>query len=362
MNRHEVRLLQQIRQYPSVTITMPTHRTTPQNRQDPLRLKNLAAEATNRLLTEFSKREMETVITRLDRLIADVDFRNTSDGLALFVNQDFGRAVYLPFSAKERVSIDNTFATRELVYGLNHSSRYWLLVLSEKPTRLYEGANDNTLIEIEDEGFPMTHMGRGGATALPGGRGVSRSATRDDSHRQFFRQVDAALKPFLADDPLPLIVAGVDRYLAFFNEVSAHTGAVIGTITGSHDKTSAHQLSQLAWPLVEQHLAEKRQGALARLEQAMNDRKFASTVGEVWRLALEGRGDTLLVEEDYHYPARVDDSGMHITAADDPKAPDVIDDAVDEIIETVLDKQGQVIFLPNGDLTQHQRITLILRY
>ena len=147
MNRHEVRLLQQIRQYPCVTITMPTHRSAPQNKQDPVRLKNLAAEAANRLLGEFSKREIETVLSRLDRLVAEVDFRNTTDGLALFVNQDFARAVYLPFSTKERVVVDETFATRDLVYGLNHSSRYWVLVLSEKPTRLYEGDND-TLVEI----------------------------------------------------------------------------------------------------------------------------------------------------------------------------------------------------------------------
>ena len=361
MNRHEVRLLQQIRQYPSITITMPTHRTAPQNRQDPVRLKNLVTEATNRLLSEFSRREVEVVLNRLDRLATDVDFRTTTDGLALFANQDFGRITYLPFPAKERVAVDETFATRDLVYGLNHSSRYWVLVLSEKPTRLYEGAND-MLVEIQGEGFPMTHTGRGGESALPGGKGVRRSALRDEVHRQFFRQVDAAFKPFHTDDPLPLIVIGVDRYLSFFNEVSAHTGAIAGTIQGNHDKTSAHQLSQLAWPLVEQHLAAERQGAPDRLEKAINDRRFASTVGEVWRLALEGRGETLLVEEDFHYPARVDATGMHITPADDATAPDVIDDAVDEIIETVIDKGGKVIFLPNGDLEQHQRITLILRY
>jgi hypothetical protein len=361
MNRHEVRLLQQIRQYPSVTITMPTHRTAPENRQDPVRLRNLAVEATNRLLGEFSKRDIDPVLTRLDRLVAEVDFRNTTDGLALFVNQDFARITYLPFPTKERVVVDETFATRDLVYGLNHSSRYWVLVLSEKPTRLYEGAND-TVVEIQDEGFPMTHAGRGGESALPGGKGVRRSALRDEVHRQFFRQVDNAFKPFYTDDPLPLVVVGVDRYLAFFSELSAHTGAVAGTIQGNHDKTSAHQLSQLTWPLIEQHLAQQRQDALNRLERAMNERKFASTVGEVWRLSLEGRGDTLLVEEDYHYPAHVDESGLHITPADDAAAPGVIDDAVDEIIETVIDKGGQVIFLPNGDLEQHQRITLILRY
>lgn len=79
-------------------------------------------------------------------------------------------------------------------------------------------------------------------------------------------------------------------------------------------------------------------------------------------MAHEGRGRLLLVEEDFHYPARVDESGLHITLADDPAAPDVMDDTVDDIIEEVLRKQGQVVFVENGKLDQHQRIALILRY
>ena len=48
--------------------------------------------------------------------------------------------------------------------------------------------------------------------------------------------------------------------------------------------------------------------------------------------------------------------------ADDPTAPDVIDDAVDELIEIVLAKGGRVIFVDNGALAIHQRVALILRY
>jgi hypothetical protein len=58
------------------------------------------------------------------------------------------------------VVIDETFATRDLVYALNRLSRYWVLALSEKPTRLFEGVKD-TLVEVENQGFPMTHTGRG---------------------------------------------------------------------------------------------------------------------------------------------------------------------------------------------------------
>jgi hypothetical protein len=114
--------------------------------------------------------------------------------------------------------------------------------------------------------------------------------------------------------------------------------------------------------LVKLNLDQQRQQILGELDKAVSERKFASGVGEVWRLANEGRGRLLLVEEDFHYPARLDESGTHLVPADDHEAADVMDDAVDEIIEMVMSKQGQVVFVDNGSLDAHQRIALVLRY
>lgn len=361
MNRHDVQLLQQVSGYPALTITLPTHRTAPDNFQDPIRLRNLVTQAVDRLLSEFSKREVAPLMERLERLVNSVDLRHTLDGLVLCVNQDFGAKYYLPFSLPERVVVAETFLTRDLVFAMNRTPRYWTLVLSEQPTRLYEGTRD-TLLEVQEGGFPMTHEGPGGATALPGGFGVNVSAIRDERHRQFFRAVDEALKPFLADDPLPLTVVGVDRFQAFFSEVTAHKNAILTTLLGSHDKTTPPELAKLIWPLVEAALAEQRQQYMVELDRAIGEQKVASTVGEIWRMAHEGRGRMLLVEEDFHYPGRVDETGFHLSPADDPTTPGFIEDAVDDIIETILSKQGRVVFIPNGQLETHQRIALILRY
>lgn len=361
MNRHDLHLLKQAKGYPAVTITLPTHRSAPENRQDPIRVKNLVEQATNRLLGEFNKREIEVLVARLQALAESIEYRNTLDGLALFVTHEFSQLVYLPFSLKERVAVDDTFFLRDLVFAMNRTPRYWVLALSEKPTRLFDATREN-LVEITEGGFPLTHTRPGGEESLPGGFGVQKSAYRDERHRQFFRDIDSALKPFLADDPLPLAVVGVDRYLSFYNEVSNHKDAVITTLTGSHDKTSAHELGKLVWPLVKASLAEERRQVLSELDKAIGERKFVSTVGEVWRAAHEGRGRLLLVEEDFHYPARVDSSGTQISAAEDVEAPDVMDDAVDEIITAVLEKQGKVVFIENGQLQEHRRIALILRY
>lgn len=361
MNKHDIDLLQKISGYPALSITLPTHRTSPENRQDPIRVGNLVAEARERLLTEFSKREIEPLLDRLEKLVDTIDYRYALDGLALFVNRDFARAFFLPFSLKERVAVDETFYTRDLIYAMNRTPRYWVLVLSEQPSRLFEGSHE-TLIEVKEDVFPLTHTGPGGESPLPGGFGIKKSQYRDERHRQFFRQVDAALRPFLLDDPLPLIVVGVDRYLAFFKEVSEHKDAISATLEGSHDSTPEHELGELVWPVVKQALAKERQKYLDELDQAIGERKYASAIGEVWRMAQAGRGRLLLVEEDFHYPARVDESGLHIEPAEDAEAPDVLDDAVDEVITTVLEKGGKVVFLENGQLDAHSRIALILRY
>ncbi len=361
MNKHDVLLLQQIKGYPLVTITLPTHRTAPENQQDPIRVKNLVNQAVDRLLNEFPKREVEPILRNLDQIANQIDYRFAQDGLAMYIHQDFARLFYLPFPLRERVVIDESFFTRDLVFALNRTQRYWVLVLSEKPTRLYEGIRD-ALNEVQADGFPMIHEGPGGEEPLPGGFGVRKSHIRDEYHRKFFRQVDQALNPFLADDPLPLVVVGVERYLAFFNEITSHKSHILTTLTGNHDQTPPHELAKLVWPLVELNLNEERKRSLLDLEKAIGERKVVTTIGEIWRYAQEGRGRLLLVEENFHYPAKVAESGLTLLPAEDPTAPDVLDDAVDEIVEAVLAHGGQVIFLEDGLLAEHQRIALILRY
>jgi len=360
MNRHDLRELQDIHSYPCLTITLPTHRTRPDKGQDPIRVKNLVTEGTNRLLGEFSKRDLAPLLDRLDTLAAAIDYDNTLDGLVLAVNRDMGREYVLPFTLNERVVVDDTFFTRDLVHALNRTRRYWVLSLSEQSTRLFAATRED-LEEITTGGFPMRHSGPGGDTALPGGQGVNTSAYRDDRHRQFFRDVDKAYRAFASDDPLPLALAGVDRYLAFFREVSGGD-EIIATLRGNVDDLTPHDLGRRIWPQVREGFTARRREALHELEAAMGQRRAASGLTDVWPLAGLGRGKVLVVEEGYHQPGRLNESGQLNLNVDDPTAPDVMDDAVDEVITTVLAKGGRVVFVEDGELAFHNRIALILRF
>ena len=71
---------------------------------------------------------------------------------------------------------------------------------------------------------------------------------RDESHRQFFRKVDEALAAIQKDDHLPVIVVGVDRFLAFYQEVTKDPDAIVGVVAGSYDNPNTTALGKLVWP------------------------------------------------------------------------------------------------------------------
>jgi len=69
----------------------------------------------------------------------------------------------------------------------------------------------------------------------------------------------------------------------------------------------------------------------------------------------------LAVEESLFYPARLSDGGDTLTPSSDLDAPDVVDDAVDELIEHVLLRGGWIAVVSDGSLAEHGRVALALR-
>ena len=360
ISRSELKSLQSQQDYPSVSLLAPTHRSGPANKRDRIVVKNLLAKAVERLHGEFKKREVAAVTQNLKKLVAKVDWEHALDGLALFASREPAKSVYLPFRVKARAVIDASFATRDLVFTLNRAPRYRVLVLSENRTRLFE-ATTNVLTEESAKPFPMVHTGPGGASKLPGGQGINRSAVRDESHRQFFRLVDEALGVIQKHDPLSLVVVGVDRYLAFYQEIAKDPDSIIGLVAGSHDKTSPSELGKLVWPVFKAGSTLKRTRALVRLKEAVSANRHASGIDQVWRAAFDKRCQILLVETGFEHPADVTPEGDRLLPYSG-HGPAALDDAVDEVIEKILADGGEVFFYEPGILDLHQRIAAVLRY
>lgn len=356
VSREELKSYLKHRGYPSISILAPTHRAAPLNKQDPIKVKNLVSKAVARLHKEFSKREVAGVVKNLRELVKNVDWKHTLDGLALLVSEKHSSAITLPFRVKPRVVIHESFATRDLIYAYNRTPPYRILVLSHSTT-LYDAWK--TSLDEHTKPFPFIHRGPGGASKLPGGPGVNVSGKRDDAHRTFYRSVDKAVAAVQKGNPLPLILVGAERNLAFFREVTSQAESIVGMLAGNHDKTPPSALGKLVWPVFESAETLRRTDALVQLDAAVDASRHASGIAQVWREAAGAMCRILLVEKDFKYPADVSTDGNVLTPHTGGAAS--LDDAVDEVIERVLDTGGKVYFYAPGDLGVHQKIAAVLR-
>jgi hypothetical protein len=191
-------------------------------------------------------------------------------------------------------------------------------------------------------------------------------AYRDEYDRAFVRRANEELTQVLAHDSSPVIVTGVTRNLSLWDELSTNQSHIqshiAGTLDGSYESASTHDLGPLVWPVMQEFMARSRTQVLGNLGEAISSNQYAAGIDEVWTMAHEGRGQTLLVEEDFHYAGQLDSNGQLVPAPEGATGDGIIGDAVDDLIETVLNNRGRVVFVDNGSLETHNRIALTLRF
>lgn len=358
LRKQDVNDLIDVRADGAVTVLCPTDRRRPGNAGDPLRFRHLVDQARERLRKGYVKSVALALMDSLGEAARTVDWDHPLDGIAVFAVDDRAIRYRVPFTVPERVTVDETFATRDLMRGFTRQTRFRVLVLAEKPARLLEGTGSD-LHEVESHGFPLVVEGARGEPLASGGY-TTHTHQSEEQHRQFFRRVDEALAEATAGDPLPLVVTGVERDVAFFREVTIHAASVVAWLARDQERASPAELAASAVPLIEQALTAQRVAAVRELAEAVGSGHATVGVREVWRQAQEGRGRVLLVEEDFEYPARIVDGELEPAA--DSAAPGVVDDAVDEIAEDVVRAGGDVVIVGAGDLAEHGPVALVTRY
>ncbi|MDO5638894.1 MAG: hypothetical protein Q4G28_03410 [Neisseria sp.] len=346
MNLATIKTIQSLQSDPSVTITLPTHRSYPDNEKDPIRLKNLVNQSISRLERDYGKRETAAIAASISRLADGVNHRYNLDGLVLFASADYTGVFHLPFDLPERVTIADNFLTRDLVYAFNRSPLYLLTVLSENGTRLFVGHKD-ALDEVAAYGFPFT------LEAETPEASVSQdiSHVRDQMLTDQMRDVGEALAEAQKQIAAPIVVAGVDRNIGHFKDGARNSGQVMLYINSGHNSDSARELAQTVWPQVREALAAARGQVAAELENAKSNNLFVGGLNEIWQAVNDGRAAVLVVEEDLHIAAEVSSDGREITEVlAEAAGSSGYEDIVDEIIEKALATGAEVKFADNGSL------------
>ncbi|MBD0707832.1 MULTISPECIES: chemotaxis protein [unclassified Streptomyces] len=352
--------LRQPRPYPAVSLVMPTHRREPDNAQDPVRLRNLVAEAEKAIQEDpgISRERRVELLEELRRAVADVDLVHAEDGLVVYVASGEHQIWTVARTVPERVVLAETFLTRNLVAAQAAEQPSWALAVAADRISLWSGSPERTT-EHTGNGFPFTRSLEDPDVERKEQIGDVPSTFRDEAARQFFREANEALDKVLAADPRPLYVLGEPAALTLLEETGSLRAGTTPLQHGGLARGPAEAVHEAVEPARLARVAAASATVVAELDAARGRREFAGGIDEVWQAAKDGRIRLLAVEDQYRTVVR--DEGDHLEPAE-AGSPDSRDDMVDEIVERALDTGAEVQFVREDTLLDFGRIAAVLRY
>lgn len=366
---------------PCLSLYLPTHRHHPDNKQDPIRFKNLVETLEESLLQQFSKDEIRPLLEPFLALESDRDFWNhTFDGLAVLGAKGIFRVYKLQRPVAELAVVADSFHSKPLMRILQSADRYHVLALNRNEIRLFEG-NRDALDEIEPaQGVPRTiteALGEesiephqtvasyggvgGGQSPMHHGHGEKESEVDEDAER-FFRAVDrAVLKHHSQPSGVPLILAALPMHHHKFHEVSHNPFLIQENIDIHPDALSSiDELRQRAWQLMKPRYLARLAALVEKFGNAKPEGLGEDDLKQVAKAVVAGRVATLLIEAHREIPGRIDAATGDIQL-DNLTHPEV-DDVLDDLATLGMKMGGQVVIVPAKRMPTKTGIAAIYRY
>lgn len=364
--KSELKRLKQRDVNPAVSILLPTHRTFPDNRQDAILLKNLISQVEQRLPEQMDKTAAADIVKAIHAKADSIDHNYNLDGLGLFAGTDGVTLTRYPFPVTARAIIDHNFATRHLVRAMSDNVQYLVLVLAKSGARLIEGFDDRSLREFDGEPEPMrnrTFPVRNDQAYNEGDRSNTPSNTA--YLREYFNRVDKSLQEIQGmpeRERLPVILLGDTQNVGEFKAVCDRPADIAGEVASAADgDAKAEDIIKAVQPVVDRLRSAREDEAMQHIAAARSANQLHTDLSTIYRLSNSGNAARLFVQRGYIQPGVVDAKESTIQTREEP-GEGVMDDVVDELIETVLDHGGQVYFLAPGKLDENEKVLLETRY
>lgn len=343
---------------PCVTISLNTHRVHPANNSDGLLLKNLLKEAEDRLLAMYDKRAVAPLLEKMANVLHDIEMRYNLESLHIFLSNltnEFMRSSW-PVN-KNAVHISTRFAVGPLIKELSRSESYYILLLSQGGVRLYEAVNENISGEVKNENFPFDETPYYIDTA----EHASDPKLVDTMVREFFNIVDKALVKIHNETHRNCVVICTEDNYSRLLQVANKPSIYLGYAAVDYNNTEFTHIGLQSWAIIKELQRQRRAQAVLDVQKAVSKGTVLTDLQEIYQAALDGRGDLLIVNQDFFQPVQMT-SERTFNVVEDSSVPNVVDDITSNIAWEVISKKGKVVFTEQEQLHELGDIVMKTRY
>lgn len=358
-----------------ISIYMPAHRGGPQAQQNPIRLRNLIGQVATRLVrADIETQAINDLLAPASDLLEQQEFwQHQSDGLVLFLGEDFFEYYQVPLELDEFVSVSRTFYLKPLLPLVNNSGTYYVLAASQNQVRVFQ-ANHSSIQALELENVPTSlaealryddpekqlqfHSGKS-SSGLPIYHGQGQGDTKINILR-FFQAVDRGLQSILENPHRPMFFVGVDYLFPLYQEANSYPTLLENSVHTNPDELSPQVIHQKTWPLAQAHFQQTSQQSKRRYQELVGSDNIANRLTDILNAAHDGQIDTLFVASGHHRWGIYDAESRGFTEKDgaDPDSDSLLNLAV----VYTLNCGGQVFVMDVEDMPSNTLAAAILRY
>lgn len=321
-----------------------------------------AVDKVEREIRENYNGEMgKLVIQKLKNITRNLNFSTFKKSIAIYVSPVFEKILYLDIPVLEKIIVNGSFEIRDLLYSKQKIQQYMVLIISGKFSKVYLG-NSSTFTKVKSNvpdhiaAFKHDSPGRVGNFSDP-------SHNKEVLLKRFLQHTDEGLSFLMQAYPFPVFVMGTKKLTGYFKAITKNEKNIAGYITGNYTESTDKELSQKLKPYLDNWKKVKMTDLRHQIEKAADSGKLAIGIRDVWKQASQHRGRLLIVEKNFMCPAQQGgNEGVIYMPAEPYNKFSYIKDAVDDVIEKVLEDGGDVEFVDDGFLNKYQHISLVQHY
>ncbi len=358
MRRDKLEKLASEKNVPCVTISMNTHRNYPENQKDMFVLKDLLMQAKERVVKEYGKRPVNDLLEKIDTIEKEIDTDNNLDSLHLFLSNTTKEILKSTWATdSDKVLISESFAVKPLIKVYNRSVEYLILKLTNSEVRLLLAINDGIVGEIKNDDFPDNNS----QDETTDTETVTNGKQSENLMREFFNKIDKAVVRVTNKTDMKCVVICTDDNYNRLMKIADKPFVYIGWTNIKNHNNANHSMADDAWQVVKVEQKKGRTKDIKEMQEAVNKGNVITELSEIYRAAKEGRGDLLIVNDNFHQAVRVT-GDFSLDLVTDVTLPGVIDDITSDIAWDVISKKGRAIFTTQEDLKSLGDIALKVRY
>ena len=357
------------RSKPCVTISMITHQTHPENAPDLLTLEALLKEAKTRVLNEFAEEDVSELLKNIRKIEKefDADYLNYSlNSLHIFLSNRTKEVTKSMFKLLENtVQVGDRFALKPLIKDYNQTEEYYILLISQAGGQLYHALNNTILGEISNDDFPFNESLKEQKTNKEQHHKDPQELTDpgrvENKILEYLNVIDKAMVKMHRETGLPCVLVCTEHNYSRLKKIADVPAIYIGYTAVDYNDITLQALADAAWKVVDEVQEQRIADDISEMREAVGHGLVFTDLSEIFRAAKEGKGDLLIVNENFHQAVKMNGE-LAFDLVNDSKEMGVIDDITNEIAWDVFSKNGRVVFTHQEEIKSIGDIALKVRY